>query len=847
MSGKAQPRYERRRHRRGIRRVTLVTAVAALVAVTIVLAVGFATFKEFAAGNHLREDLLYSSSIRDNLQGIYEDLLQAESGTLGYVITGREEFLAPLERTRAVIADEIASLARLAVERPQHAVALKELARFAEEEMRLLRDMVASRNAAGSISAASVMETRRGKSLMDEIRSTVSDISREEVAAIERRTYEVRVASQRTRQTVLLMLAAAIAVVAGSTLVIIAHLLGRRRAELALADTLARHRAILASAMDAIVTIGGSGRIETSNPATTRMFGWTQEELNDRLVAELFTLAEGAEPGEAMRLLEANATAGGNAAEFTGRRKDGSSFPIDVAVGRMRASNGSHLVAILHDVTERKRADIAKNEFVSTVSHELRTPLTSISGSLGLLDGGAAGPLPETAKRLVTIAHQNSRRLVRLINDILDIQKMQSSAINFAREPVSMADVAREAVEQNLGFATQHNVQLNVAVTDLDTTVVGDHDRLIQVLTNLISNAVKFSAPEGMVELRVDRREDMVRTSVQDHGTGIPPSFRASMFTRFAQADNSDTRQRGGTGLGLAIVKEIVDHHNGRVSFETEEGVGTIFHVDLPARLPMQMSAPGPALTPLLVVDSDGARAGAIARDLADLGLGIDVAVTAAEAEGRAALRPYGIILVAPTLRDRDGLALVRTLRRADRTRLTPLLLLASPDADSVSREGTRALPLADWLDMPPELPRLAALALRHGAGADKPPILHVCPSGDMRRRFAEAAREVVTIYATGSADDAPAALAMGACTFAVVDLSESGTKLALMVGTLAALGQRGVAVVGCSAQPHDRAVSLAFETFAQTHAAFLPTARAFVRTVFPAASCAQPDERPSS
>lgn len=846
MSGKAQPRFERRRHRRGIRRVAVVTVLAAFVAVTIVLAVGFATFKEFAAGNHLREDLLYSSSIRDNLQSIYEDLLQAESGTLGYVITGREEFLAPLARTRSVIADEIASLARLAVERPQHAVALKELARFAEEEMRLLRDMVASRNASGSISAASVMETRRGKSLMDEIRSTVSDISREEVAAIERRTYEVRVASQRTRQTVLLMLAAAIAVVAGSSLVIIAHLLGRRRAELALADTLARHRAILASAMDAIVTIGSSGRIETSNPATTRMFGWTQEELSERPVSDLFALAAEAEPGDALQLLEANAASGGHAAEFTGRRKDGSSFPIDVAVGQMRASDGNRLVAILHDVTERKRADIAKNEFVSTVSHELRTPLTSISGSLGLLDGGAAGPLPETAKRLVTIAHQNSRRLVRLINDILDIQKMQSSALTFAREPVSMADVAREAVEQNLGFAAQHDVRLNLVVTDLDTSLVGDHDRLIQVLTNLISNAVKFSAPESVVDVKVDRGEDTVRTSVQDHGTGIPPSFRSSMFTRFAQADNSDTRQRGGTGLGLAIVKEIVDHHNGRVSFETEEGVGTTFHVDLPARVPLRTSDATSAATALLVVDSDAIRAQAVARELEALGLGIDVAGTAAEAEGRAALRNYGVILLAPNLRDRDGIGLVRTLRRAERTRLTPLLLLGSPDADSIVSDGTRVLPIADWFDMPPDPQRLAALALRLGMGAPKPPMLHVCPAGDVRRRFAEAAREAATVFAAASSDDAEAALAMGACRFAVVDLS-AGPMLESMVGTLAALSRRGVPVAGCSPQSRDRAVCLAFETVARSRGALFPAARDIIPPIFPVAPALPPKERPSS
>ena len=762
---KATP--ERRGQRRGIRRVLAVGVLSTAVAAAIVMAVGFASFREFAAGNHLREDLLYSSSIRADLQRIYEDVLSAESGALGYVVTGREEFLVPLESARAVIFEEIQSLAKLAVERPQHATALSELARYVEEEMRLLAEMVETRDRTGGLSAANILEARRGKLLMDKIRTIVTDVANAEVAAIERRTYEVRNASERTRRTLLLLLAAAIAVVGGSSLVMIAHLVARRRAELALADTLARHRAILASAMDAIVTISTKGLIETANPATARVFGWAADELTGQPISLLFERARDGSEAQVLEQLEAFARDGGHTKELTGRRKDGSTLPIDVAVGQMRASDGHRLVAILHDVTERKRAEVMKNEFVSTVSHELRTPLTSIAGSLGLLDGGAAGPLSDSAKRLVGIAHQNSRRLVRLINDILDIEKMQSATVAFAREAVSLADVARQAMEQNAGFAQQHNVRISLRVEDVNTTIVGDQDRLIQVLTNLISNAVKFSPAEGVVDLWVGREGDLVRVSVRDHGTGIPKSFRASIFTRFAQADNSDTRQRGGTGLGLAIAKEIVERHGARLSFETEEGTGTVFHVDFQ---PLMLNAPAESRSeaaPFLLVQGDAEEAAAILAELAPLGVPMERAHTAAEAEGRASIRSYRAILVAPTLRDRDGISLLRALRRSDRTRTTPLLLVAA----NAAQRHARAIAVQDWLDTPISRDRLEQIVARLPPNAPSG-VLHLCSSAEARRRFAEAARGLIEPVPASTLDDARTALLMRDCALTLLDLS---------------------------------------------------------------------------
>ena len=223
-----------------------------------------------------------------------------------------------------------------------------------------------------------------------------------------------------------------------------------------------------------------------------------------------------------------------------------------------------------------------KSEFVSTVSHELRTPLTSIAGSLGLLAGGAAGPLPEPAAKLVRIAHGNSQRLVRLVNDILDLAKIEAGRIALDLEPRRLRPLVEDAIEANRGFSERFGVRLELDRASADGIALVDADRLNQVLTNLLSNAVKFSPKDAAVTVAIREHDSRLRISVRDRGPGIPEHFRPSVFSRFAQADASDSRQRGGTGLGLSIAKQIVTSFGGDISFETAPDWGTEFHVDLP-------------------------------------------------------------------------------------------------------------------------------------------------------------------------------------------------------------------------------------------------------------------------
>lgn len=231
---------------------------------------------------------------------------------------------------------------------------------------------------------------------------------------------------------------------------------------------------------------------------------------------------------------------------------------------------------------ERNRLEQIRDDFVSTVSHELRTPLTSISGSLALLIDNAAGKLPAPAARLLSIAYNNCQRLVRLINDILDVERMESGRVIFAVKRIDVRALVQHSIEANRGFAESYGVRVKLEPHSCACEMAGDPDLMAQVVTNLLSNAIKFSERGQEVIVAIARRASTLRLSVSDHGCGIPKGFRSKVFEKFAQADNTNARQKGGTGLGLSIVKQIVAQLGGDVTFEDAPGGGTVFYVDLP-------------------------------------------------------------------------------------------------------------------------------------------------------------------------------------------------------------------------------------------------------------------------
>ncbi|MEH8020004.1 PAS domain-containing protein [Rheinheimera metallidurans] len=240
------------------------------------------------------------------------------------------------------------------------------------------------------------------------------------------------------------------------------------------------------------------------------------------------------------------------------------------------------LIGSVQDVTERMQLQQLKNEFISTVSHELRTPLTSIKGALSLLNSGTLGQLPDTITRLINVAYSNSERLSQLINDLLDIEKLAAGKMNFELQTVSLFAELEHTVMNLQPYAHQFTVQLRLEPIASAIQITVDTSRLQQILTNLVSNAIKFSAKDAVVTLNATPTTDSVRIDITDTGVGIAPEFHARVFERFAQADSSNNRQTGGTGLGLAICKELVEKMGGQIGFDSVYGEGSTFYIILP-------------------------------------------------------------------------------------------------------------------------------------------------------------------------------------------------------------------------------------------------------------------------
>jgi len=241
-------------------------------------------------------------------------------------------------------------------------------------------------------------------------------------------------------------------------------------------------------------------------------------------------------------------------------------------------------VAIVEDITEDKKVERLKSEFVSTVSHELRTPLTAIRGAVGLLNEGVAGELSNEARKLTEISQANTNRLLMLIDDILDISKIELGELSFDFKKLDVRAFLEEVTQTMEPYARQHQVKLVLKRNCYEVYINADHDRLMQVMCNLLSNAVKFSPPRGVVETSMECIAEGVKISVKDSGPGIPQEFQGVIFDRFTQFDSSDSRRTGGTGLGLAITKALVEKHKGRINFDTSK-LGTTFYIVLPRDL----------------------------------------------------------------------------------------------------------------------------------------------------------------------------------------------------------------------------------------------------------------------
>ncbi|CAN5719206.1 hypothetical protein BH10CYA1_BH10CYA1_57840 [soil metagenome] len=385
----------------------------------------------------------------------------------------------------------------------------------------------------------------------------------------------------------------------------------------------------------------------------------------------------------------------------------GEMFDFDVSIKPVKDHSGKVILLIpeARNITQTKEAERRVSEFYSTVSHELRTPLTSIRGSLGLMEGGLTGVIPEKTLKMVKIARSECDRLIRLINDILDLQKIEAGMIELKRSDVETDQLVERTVEGLKGMAQTLNINL-IADKRTSGVVNCDQDRIIQVLTNLVSNAIKFSPADADVVISVEQGADnSLKFCVRDNGPGIPPAQAHKLFARFQQLDQSDSRQKGGTGLGLAITKAIVEEHNGQIGVDSELGKGATFWFSLPSvsQLPKQpddqVHQLASHIRPALLIEDDDSIAEVLKAHLQHDGFEVVRACNLKEAESLLQRYVPLFILLDLTLPDGDGLDLLTDLSNDNLRQHIPVVIVTGRDADGAVSCGHPAL--IDWVEKP--------------------------------------------------------------------------------------------------------------------------------------------------
>lgn len=726
------------------------------------------------------------------VQSMLAALQDVETGARGYVLTGQDAHLEPYLDGRRQLGTERVGLGKALLEQhPGNAQWLDALDRDIAARVRVSERIVAERRRAGLEAAAALAARTGGKQIMDRLRSRLGAVEQAERERLREARVAVEQQYRRGRQQLLVG-----GLVVGLLLVGALVALNRNlRARSRLAQQAQAQRAFLRSVIDAdenlIFVRDERGHFTLCN----RAFGDLLDHRPARLEGKAASAVDGTDGVSA--LLD------GDDALFA----EGGTLVSEVrtldAAGRehwwslhkqvITLPDGERAVlAVAGDISARRELDRMKSEFVSTVSHELRTPLTAIRGALGMVMGGMAGDLPDSIVPLLAIADKNSSRLVSLINDILDIEKLDAGRVDLDLQALSLRGLLQQAVDQNLPYASQFGVTLALQAGS-DATLQVDPDRFAQVMANLLSNAIKHSPRGGEVVVDAVPRDGSVEIGVRDHGVGIPPEFQGRVFQRFAQADASDARRRGGTGLGLAITKALVEQHGGSIAFDTTPGVGTRFHFRLPVsdRPAPQMAARPEDLGPILVLDDDAESAAQLGGILGDAGYPTLSASDGASARQLLAERPVRGLVVSMALRDEDALGFIAGVRAQASYRHMPILavILQSAELPGEAPVQGAAIGIGDWLRKPFDAGRVveAVRASVDGTGR-RPQVLHVEDDADLRTLVAGLlAPERLDLHGAGSLAEARAALAVRRHDLVILDLMLPDGDGAMLLDELSA------------------------------------------------------------
>ena len=579
-----------------IGRIRLWIAAASIVSLAALGAVSGLSYrntKELIAAN---QRLTQAHRLIEDLAALHVLLDDAESSCRDYALSGRIESLKSYEAALDQLDVSIQTLRRDLAGNPNRSKQFQELESVVQARREMMQEWLQARRASGLDGVVRALQSDQGKKLADEMRRRISTMQSDEHNDLLDRERESR---ERARSTIV---AVGVTCLLGITLLLIAALIIfrlNRQSEanhIALQNAERIQRAILNSAAYSMISTDTAGLIVTVNAEAEKWLQYQGSELTGNSVSQLHDAVDLQSRGVQLshdmgmpvagdyRALITKASYGvADEFECTYVRRDGTRFPVSLSVTALRTAGNdlAGYLMIATDLSEKRAIERMKDEFVSVVSHELRTPLTSIKGALGLMARGVTGTLPPKAREMAQIALSNSDRLSRLVDDILDLQRIESGRLTMDKRSCNVAAVMKESIESVRLVAQGGDV--TIAVSPCEGSLWADQERLVQALVNLLGNAIKFSAHGGRIEFTATEAPGQsVVFRVEDNGRGIPKDKLETIFERFQQVDTSDAREKGGTGLGLAIARSIIQQHGGRVWAESELGKGSKFYVQLP-------------------------------------------------------------------------------------------------------------------------------------------------------------------------------------------------------------------------------------------------------------------------